>query len=466
MKILTKAFFAAVALSALWLSPGCSSDPNPVDYLNTKGSKANVRINFSVASSRASEDEIVSKVWLYVFDSNGTLELSTDALDASSGSVNIETTAGKKTIYGVSASQIVAPDLGSSLADFEASDFNSSVASLKTADGFVMTGKCADVFVEKSVSQVTSPNKFKMTLSRALAKVQVVYPNTALSSDYVAMGFKSFGEAQFKVMQSCTKMRIVPNGTDVIDMASAGHTDGTYAGYENTGTSEDLWVSAPIQSNNEKVQYVAENIVATPTAGNTSFVTLRMRPQVKYYTKYVPNSKFTSTGNDNYTYDTFYGIAFVDETTGYLDYAYNTENSIIALFSTKAEAQAYLDDVNAGKASVKLVSELDLSSQAPAMKKTTRAGGELKLMEFTNGYVYYRINIQDTEGDVKKCQVKRNTFYTLNVNSIKKLGAPSESYLIPTEPSTKLDYTIKSSGWLDTSFEVEPWATDSSDVNL
>lgn len=92
MNSLTKFAVAAAAISALCLVPACSSDPNPVDYLNVKGSKANVQINFKVAATRADEENAISKVRLYVFNAEGIHEHTSNELDASSGSVNIETT--------------------------------------------------------------------------------------------------------------------------------------------------------------------------------------------------------------------------------------------------------------------------------------------------------------------------------------------------------------------------------------
>lgn len=270
-------------------------------------------------------------------------------------------------------------------------------------------------------------------------------------------------------MQSCKKMRIAYNDLDVVDMESASHTNGTYDVYENTADTDENWSKAPVSATSTGgYQYMSENIVSNPTVGNTTFVSIRVKTKPTNYTRYTPNSSLSTYQNNNLLPTTYYSIAFVDEATGYMDYTYNTASGTIIYFETKEMAQSYLDAANAGTVKVKLVSELDPTpSGAPAMQKVTRAvSGSLKLMTFTDGYVYYRINIEDVNGSEKKAMVKRNTLYTLNVKSIKKLGAPSESYLIPTDPSTTLDFSPESSSWLDTSFDIQEWTENNSDVNL
>lgn len=43
-----------------------------------------------------------------------------------------------------------------------------------------MIGKKENVDIQKSMSQVSSPNKIDMTMTRALAKVQVCFPSSEL----------------------------------------------------------------------------------------------------------------------------------------------------------------------------------------------------------------------------------------------------------------------------------------------
>lgn len=465
MNALAKITIAAAAISALCLVPACSSDPNPVDYLNVKGSKANVQINFKVAATRADEENAISKVSLYVFNADGILEHTSEELDASSGSVNIETTPGRKTIYAVSAKQIVAPNEKTTLDAFEATIFDSPLSILKSSDGFVMLGKKTDVIVEKSVSQAT---KCEIAMTRTLAKALVSYSaqDDVIRADYAALGFSQLSEPYFKVMQSCTSMRILSNGEDVIKTDNTDETNGTYPGYENPYIE---WAQGASTVNSGVAQYMAENIVSKPTSGNTTFLTLRLksRPAKWYSYSAYENKLDPRTPSSTLTDPTYYAIALVDEASGYIDYAVNTEDSNkILFFYDASEAEDYITDAGNGKVKLKFAADVKSSAAAPSMKKAGDIFGSIKVLTFTNGYVYYRINIEETKGEEKKAMVKRNTFYTLNVRSIKKLGAPSESYLIPTNPATNLNFTPEAGSWLDTSFKVESWTADDSDVNL
>lgn len=466
MNALAKITIAAAAISALCLVPACSSDPNPVDYLNVKGTKANVQINFNVAATRAvgtDEENKISTVNLYVFDNSNTLEQIETDLVITNGIVDIETTSGVKTIYAVSARSLDDIVKGMKLDAFESTIFDATLTNLKNSDGFVMIGKQPNFEVKSSLSHQTSPNKLEMTMTRALAKVQVVYKlmDRDLADNIAALGMRNAQNCTFSIRQSCTSMRIVPNEEDVIDMTSATNNEGTYEGYENSNE----WVTA---SSTPGVQYAAENIVANPTSGNTTFAILRLNVTVKEWNNYntlkhelEPKSQASSTPV------TFYAVGIADKSSGYVDYA--AKDKKVIYFSTRSFAEDYAADANDHIIDVELFSDAINASSTPALKKTTRAFGAYEVFEFTDGAVYYRINIEDNvdaEGSKKKAMVKRNTFYTLNVTSVKKLGAPSESYLIPTDPKTLLDFSPESSSWLDTSFDVQQWTENNSDVNL
>lgn len=406
-------------LTAILLFASCSGDQPPASDRQSAPHKASLRICFNADSSRASTaDELkISSVCIYVFDSNGSLETSQLNLSPEADAVNIEATPGRKTVYALSGRPLISPSPTMTLADFEDSAFDYSLSDLQTDESFAMIGK-ATITVQNS----ESPTDCRITLIRLAAKVQVaVDPNlSSLKTSLAAIGIQPIKKAEFCVMQACPKMRVVPDGSDVFDFATASNTAGTYDGFENAPSFSSAL------STSSKPQYLPENIPSNPTSGNTSFAALRLQVIPKKVTEYRSNTKGL------YEYDgyktTLYTVGVYDDTTGQVDYAINDKNVII-YFYVQSEAKNYITAMKKGGNK-----KLTLTS-GPADESD-----EPELFTFTDGWVYYRINIEDTDADgYKRYQVRRNNFYTINIKSINQLGYPSLSHLIPTDPTSPVD---------------------------
>lgn len=410
-----------LSAATLILAPACADCSHYTADLDVKEEKNNVCIRFNVASSRAStaDEEKISSVSIYVFDSNGTLESSELNLSPADDAVSIEASPGKKTIYAISGRQLISPSPDMNLADFETAPFDYSPADIKSDDTFAMIGS-SSVTVGKSDSDASGSN-CEIIMTRLAAKVQVVFdtvPQTFKDSRN-AIGIKTLTKAQFSVMQACSKMRIRSDGSDIFDFTTASNTDGSYVGYENSSA----FTSAPAAASPmTQVQYLTENIVVNPTSGNTSFVALKLQAIPTKATIYEKNSgSFTEADFTDAL--TFYTVGVYDKTSGEADYAIRKKK--IMYFNSKDEARNYINAIKKGNKTLTLTSGVADPSVVP------------QLFEFTDGWVYYRINIEDTDAyGNKRHQVVRNKFYTLNINSINKVGVPSLAHLFPSDPTT------------------------------
>ncbi|MDE6291198.1 MAG: hypothetical protein K2M16_06675, partial [Muribaculaceae bacterium] len=153
----------SLAAASLMSATSCTSDKNPFDItvtpIGNESNVANIRLNLDVASTRAEDDlstdaeKKINKVSIYVFDENNNLELFKRDISVSSDSpAEIEVTPGLKTLYVVASKTMISESIseGTTLSDFEETVFSSTIADLKTADGFVMVGKSEPQQVLKS----------------------------------------------------------------------------------------------------------------------------------------------------------------------------------------------------------------------------------------------------------------------------------------------------------------------------
>ena len=468
MKLLSLSTVAIAMVSILPSLTSCSSDRNPFDMsMSVEKETALIRLNLNVASTRAegdlatAEEKAVSYVSVFVFDDSNELEVVKSDLKVSSGAEteSIEVKSGLKTIYAVSGKSVIGAStaIGTPLATFEATLFDSKISDLKTSSGFVMVGKSDPQVVMKSANAESIPqsNVFNIELERLLAKTQVKCGNLDVSS----LGFKISGVPRFRVSQTCNKMRLKSNGKNIFD-SFTGTSSGTYQEYTVTPNTDYSWaVQGDFKA--EECQYLTENIVENPVAGNTTFVTLLLTliPDKYYiydYSGTLKKSDVTPTDGSS-----FVAVGIVDATNGFEDFAIDPETKHIIVFQTPAEADKYVNALNGGSASAMTVSE----SETPlGIAPATRAGGDnhkFQSITFTGGQAYYRINIKHSDGTVK---VERNNFYKITVNSVKNLGFHDESLLRPLNPETSLENS--SSAWVEAVFIVAPWDQVEQDVDL
>lgn len=468
----------SMALGGLLLATSCASDPVPSDFINNrnKGENAYIRLNLDVEQTRTvndqyatDEEEAISKVNIYIFGSNGLLEKKELNKAYTAGTpLDIETTAGNKTIYAVTANEVAAeiPE-GTPIEDFENWKFNSSFTDLKTDDGFVMIGKSQTQRVDKSASADDKPasNTFAITLTRAIAKAQVKYDDISLKAQTNATFGVYVKGLQFKTCQTNSQMYHRHSGTDIMASYTDANSDGAYDNYSITPYSEDFITAnkgAAFTGNN--CQYLPENIVADPVCGNTSYIVLKAtcKPATYHYYRSGDSAPGEATVTPAGDTRPFFTVGIPDRNNGVIDYALNPSTKVVYAFLEESDATLFAQALNGGTASAITVSE----SQTPAGKPSKTRSGEqgYEVFSFPQNYAYYRINIAHAIGDSKTFKVVRNNFYKIIVKSIKMLGMPTEDWLRPLDPTLKPDTEF--STWVDAALSVSKWDETDREIDL
>lgn len=455
--------FAAAAI-ATCIFGGCSSDPNPTQYLNHGTDKALITLNLSVEHTRAADpnataDETkIKNVYIYIFGEDGTLEQTESVENYSAGTpLKFEVTSGKKSIYAITSRNLgSAIAKGTSIADFEKTTFSSTLTDLNGTTGFLMIGKSGTQTVMKSANAEGMPatNTFDVALTRAVSKVQVRLTEEASRGYAAANGFL-IGSATYRICQGNKQMYFFHPGVDIAGTYTDNDGDGCYDNYLPAYAADFI----SVQDENftaSNCHYAAENIVARPVSGNTTFVSLRINQHPSYsyiFAEY--HDQPMRIQDPNCTDDTFYAVGIADRTNGFIDYTIDPATKTIMAFCKSEDAVRYVNALNGGELSAATVSESDTPLLA---QSKTRGAGPYELFTFEGGYSYYRINLkraEEGEGSSKSYKNVRNTFYKIDVKTIKTLGFPSEDMLRPGDPEVAPD--TKASAWLQTAFSIEKW---------
>ena len=281
---------------------------------------------------------------------------------------------------------------------------------------------------------------------RLVAKTQVKL-GAIQTEDF---GF-THGNGSYYVAQTCNQMRLQPNGTDVMTFGSP--TEGTFAGYTHLPYDRpNNCVTGDFSAAN--CMYLSENIVINPVAGNTTFAILALPVTPKnIYTYNKINGTLSATPVSGYV-STFYTVGLVDKDNGIEDFAVNPnpENNHVLTFTSKTDAENYMDALNGGAASAMTVSEIDSPMRAPITEASDVNIRTFEIITFSEGVAYYRINISDGDGNLK---VERNKFYKITVNSIKSLGCESMEMLFPQNANA--DFNTSTSAMVGVRYKIAEW---------
>lgn len=446
----------------------CSSDPNPVDYINLEKETAYVSLDLSVAATRAEDSNAtenetkLSTVSVYIFNDKDILESTHLNLAVTDNKIDkIKTTAGLKTIYAIAAKPIPSIAVeGVTLAQFESIKLSLSIEDLtNNKTGFMMVGCSEKKKVMMSSDEATMPtsNSFAITLTRLAAKTQVVAGSEINTS---GIGFSATG-FQFAARQTANDFILTPKA-DIQELKDE-NSDGTYDAYAFIPTSENSgYITSPTSFQADKCSYLTENIVTNPVSGNTTFVSVKisMRPEKRYSFASGSAKPTVDESKNNQGDVSYHVVGIIDKENGFADYTVGEDNKVMC-FHDKEDADRYRDALNRGTLSAMTVSDTDEAMKAP---RATRAGNTYETVTFTSCAAYYRVNIASTEANNKTYRIDRNTFYKITINSVKNLGFPTEDYLRPTNPTTPLDQ--KPEYWMDASFEVMPWNSVDQSVDL
>ena len=455
-----KMIFAATALAAMTMS-SCSSD-TPVDptanIARGETTYATFNLSLKTTGSRANGDDnadereqAVSKMHLYIFG-GGILEVDhaiTDSYTFGNKVGPVQLTTGEKVVYAVAGdlkvndAEFTATVESTRLSDFEKILFDALADDIATADNFLMAGK-EEVTVTKSTEQ--APCQVSVSITRAATKTQLKYGGEDGTVNVRPTINAAFAEPKFAMMQCAETMWLTPGN---YTQASKVNNSGTYKGYTTVPTTvaEDLFCDAVNASDknldfNESLDnslYTGEAYNEKPFTGNTTFALVRLKATPKQICDSYDTKTKTYKYSGSLTNGTFYVLAKKDATTASYIFASDNEYNILYFASTTKANQA---------------------------KTALGLGTGWSVETYTNGYVYYRVNLitnPDTTDLKEKYCALRNHFYKITVTDIKALGAPNAPGVVPTDP----DQPLEADAWLAATIDAEPWvAIDMDNTTL
>ena len=422
--------------------------------VNQMGSRAGM--SRATTSSLDFEKDLQGGVRIFVFDKNGVLEadqtftehqLKDDLTSAGhKKTAVIATTTGLKTIYAIANPGLLgANDLPKNLGDFKNYKFTAVTQAASGAEPavlvaeenkFFMTGFKEETLIKSTIDQ---PTNVKINVTRLAAKAALSLPASAQTS---GANFKpantsvTASDAKFQLVQMNKQSQIYLAGGAFSPMGSkaeqANHVPGTgVLTYEHL-TSEDwsrtAWTNAlPADKNFKSTDltktnfaYTSENINESPEVGNVTFAMIQVT---------LKPTKFTNDGGTLDATGTFYAVA-----------EYTVDNTTKA-DQIKAYHGVYSDINTANKAITKLQGE----------------GHQFcKLITYTNGISYYRLNLRDKaiKNDIiNRYAVKRNHYFKITVDAINNPGVNKAEDLFPNTPVTP----VEEDAFIDATIEVDDW---------
>lgn len=451
-----KMIFAATALAAMTMS-SCSSD-TPVDATENiaRGETTYATFNLSLKTtgSRANGDDnadereqAVSKMHLYIFG-GGILEVDhaiTDSYTFGNKVGPVQLTTGEKVVYAVAGdlkvndAEFTATVESTRLSDFEKILFDALADDIATADNFLMAGK-EEVTVTKSTEQ--APCQVSVSITRAATKTQLKYDTTEGAVNVRPTINAKFADAKFAMMQCAETMWLTPGNYTQASKPTQSNK-GTYTGYTEVPNTvaDNLFCDAvtDFSENLDNSRYTGEAYNENPVTGNTTFALVRLKATPKQICDSYDTKTKTYKYSGSLTNGTFYVLAKKDATTASYIFASDNEYNILYFASTTKANQA---------------------------KTALGLGTGWSVETYTNGYVYYRVNLMTnpdaTDLKEKYCAL-RNHFYKITVTDIKALGAPNAPGVVPTDP----DQPLEADAWLDATITAEPWvAVDMNNTTL
>ncbi len=94
-------------------------------------------------------------------------------------------------------------------------------------------------------------------------------------------------------------------------------------------------------------------------------------------------------------------------------------------------------------------------TDANTYKTVDQSVADYKVLKYTNGISYYRLNIRDIRKTnlTEKYAVNRNHYYKVNITEISNLGFNTAAGTIPTDPTTPLETQT----YISADITIEAW---------
>lgn len=433
----TKSIIAGM-LSTMLLAVGCNKEDGGNRVTPEAGVKTYASFSVSLLnqSTRAAsndsnaiaEETKISDLHIYIFN-GGVLETKGKiTLDGNNkGTSALATTTGTKTIYAV-PNYDAKGAIGSLQSDFEKQLI--AATDIAEENGFFMAGKTEATLIERTEADAKQDgNLIKISVARGAAKVQMQFGTNVPVKPVVNA---TVADAKFTLAQQNSQTYLAKLVDGVSPKGKKAEqedkeNDGTYDHLMKLPTTDDefKWINAgtTYQNTYATSKYLAENVNENPTTGNTSYVLVSLQV--------TPQAKANGDGNVIKTPltpgTTFYVLAKEEVSSGKITFA--SKDDKILYFEQETDANTY--------------------------KTVDQSVADYKVLKYTNGISYYRLNIRDIRKTnlTEKYAVNRNHYYKVNITEISNLGFNTAAGTIPTDPTTPLETQT----YISADITIEAW---------
>lgn len=433
----TKSIIAGM-LSTMLLAVGCNKEDGGNRVTPEAGVKTYASFSVSLLnqstraasndSNAVAEETKISDLHIYIFN-GGVLETKGKiTLDGNNkGTSALATTTGTKTIYAV-PNYDAKGAIGSLQSDFEKQLI--AATDIAEENGFFMAGKTEATLIERTEADAKQDgNLIKISVARGAAKVQMQFGTNVPVKPVVNA---TVADAKFTLAQQNSQTYLAKLVDGVSPKGKKAEqedkeNDGTYDHLMKLPTTDDefKWINAgtTYQNTYATSKYLAENVNENPTTGNTSYVLVSLQV--------TPQAKANGDGNVIETPltpgTTFYVLAKEEVSSGKITFA--SKDDKILYFEQETDANTY--------------------------KTVDQSVADYKVLKYTNGISYYRLNIRDIRKTnlTEKYAVNRNHYYKVNITEISNLGFNTAAGTIPTDPTTPLETQT----YISADITIEAW---------
>lgn len=461
MKLNFKYAMMSCAMLALGFT-SCSDNDGEGDLnLPVEGAETYVTIDLSAvtASTRATyadepEERTINDAVVYVFNGNKVLEAVEDF--GSATSKTFKSTVGLH--YFLAAANL--PDditipLGSGMEEVEttlnsinktvfdgfiqANNFFMTSGVVTGTNGYRAINAASRTLVEATEAEAPTENPVTIKIGRAMAKLNMSVNPSVVVHDKVTLEGVEYntagGEiepttATFVVANNPSSMYFfphfesqlfqTPHFADFNDILAP--QDFWPALHKLTGDPAEGYTAASYDGEYTAINYIMENGNKKPTYGNATVVSLKV--------KFKPDAKFISSGG-TLTNGTFWRL-WDNVTEAYTTQVIDNKN-VPVFYKSEAEA-------------------------------TSAINGDQKVVEYTEGYCYYIIPVEDiSTSAAARYNVYRNHFYSIGVRTVYACGHGNPGGESETEPVDPLD---PEDVYVAVSIEVLPWELVNQNVDL
>lgn len=495
--------YLMTGMMALAVLSSCKNEDtsgfNENEKENLKTAIASFKISLGGAGSRAgegipgtAEEQKVNDITLLIFSTKEELEgTKADVLESAERmtiaegvtnyKMNVMTTEGQKVIFAIannpqgngsgttyeneikySVGQTYDAFISQNSAAVTGDNDQVKLLTISNDNGFQMISEPQMITVEgyateaetEAAAEPGGKNNFPITISRLSSKVQVMFADAVKSDD-------EFNPADVEVSVATDPAPIFT----VAQLQKSIYLEPKMGGYDNSNPTPNLtthtgesafvaeinWFKTETTTTGwsgtvDKSAYVSENIipVATPLRKYATAVILKTKLNITKFNKSASNSNYNQDADGS-----FYAVCkfknedssgnLTDEEKVYSNL--DPANPYAGIFPNVEQANAYL------------------------MNELSGDQVNYAVVKFPGGYAYYRVNLTNynVENLADVYSVPRNSYYHVNVKSLKNVGWDNPADLVNPDDENEVKPNKVS---ISADINVQPWIPINMDESL